>query len=65
MDTGIHSANSLPSVTLGKLYIDSGFFAEYFLSVSPGTRQRKFAITTPNDGDTQQIGSLFANYLLD
>jgi hypothetical protein len=55
-----HSANSLSSVTLvGELYIDKDFFVKYFSSgtrqrlyrVSPGTRQRKAAVTTPRDGD--------------
>jgi hypothetical protein len=35
-------------ITLGKLYIGSGLFAEYFLSV---TRQRKVTVTAPSDGD--------------
>jgi hypothetical protein len=54
-----HSAKSLPSVTLGELYIGNGLFAEYFLSgtrqricrVPFGTWQRKVAVTAPSDGD--------------
>jgi hypothetical protein len=33
---------------LGELYIDNGFFAEYFLS---GTRQRKTVVTSTVNGD--------------
>jgi hypothetical protein len=40
--------------TLGKLYIGSGLFAEYFLSGTRqpfDTRQRKVTVTAPSDGD--------------
>jgi hypothetical protein len=36
---------------LDELYISNGFFAEYFLSDTAGTRQRKVVVTTTGNDD--------------